>query len=141
MEFLVKIITFHALLHVAIGQRPIDLFGIMNMTWTQLTPHTTLHNNSFEPSYYDIFIGKDNHKLALLRWENFNEAYPSKPNLTIRTHDYDDEIDTKTCDVNSPLKDDNNWVSAESVKFLKSDRVLISWRTEHKTEGTKILIN
>lgn len=124
------------MIYMATSSQIIDLNNGINMTWSLNVPDISNmpHNNHYK-LFHDVFVDESVHILALLRWNSFMEDHPTKCNLTLRTHTFDGQVHEKICVVKPTTHLDNDWMFAESVIFLKSNRVLISWREKHKTEG------
>ncbi|XP_058807488.1 uncharacterized protein LOC131673487 [Phymastichus coffea] len=118
----------------------------MSMKWTKQmssVSHAFLdeYTDNFK-TFSDIFNDGNSHKLALLKDYNVkDEAAPVTCNLTIRIHKFNGQIDTKTCDIIPPSKANKKQkVSVEKILFLKSDRVLITWKVIHGMTGEHTLL-
>lgn len=136
MHSLVKTALFYTFLCTVTVYGSIDSLEGVSIGWTQIVPDPQkIPNHNRYQLFHDILVEEDRHNLALLRWNDITENHPTKSNLTIEMHTFDGETHRKTCNVYPPPNDDNNWAFPEQVTYLSRNRVLLTWKEKHKTEG------
>ncbi|XP_058799591.1 uncharacterized protein LOC131669041 [Phymastichus coffea] len=94
--------------------------------------------DSIKPPTYDTLASADNHSFALLRCKRFGDAYFKNCSLTTRTHTFDGRIYSSECEIQPPLEHNVSAVLQGGITFLRHDRVLVSWKEEHKGQGWRM---